>query len=122
MGSLSNYDDDHNDDFRFNDQNNSSARASRFLVHFFNVHCTTTTWNPPMRRFMEDMDILWQFFPSLFEHNALKNSTLGKVAYNWRIEQFQIDAIKSERTQIHFFSNVFTAVVFMLLKAPSVSW
>ena len=30
---------------RFNDQNNSSARASRFLVHFFDVHCTTTTWN-----------------------------------------------------------------------------
>ena len=28
---------------RFNDQNNSSARASRFLVHFFDVHCTTTT-------------------------------------------------------------------------------
>ena len=26
----------------FNDQNNSSAGASRFLVHFFNVHCTTT--------------------------------------------------------------------------------
>ena len=28
---------------RFKDQNNSSARASRFLVHFFDVHCTTTT-------------------------------------------------------------------------------
>ena len=44
MGSLSNYDDDHNDDLkknnRFNDQNNSSARASRFLGHFFDVHCT----------------------------------------------------------------------------------
>ena len=36
LGSLSNYDDDHNDDLkknRFNDQNNSSARASRFLVN-----------------------------------------------------------------------------------------
>ena len=45
LASLSNYDDDHSDDFkknnRFNDQNNSSARASRFLVHFFDVHCTT---------------------------------------------------------------------------------
>ena len=30
-------------DNRFNDQNNSSARASCFLVHFFDVHCTTTT-------------------------------------------------------------------------------
>ena len=25
---------------RFNDQNNSSARASRFSVHFFDLHCT----------------------------------------------------------------------------------
>ena len=58
-GSLSNYDDDHNDDFkknkRFNDQNNSSAHAARFLVHFFDVHCSTSTWNLPMRRFMEDL-------------------------------------------------------------------
>ena len=38
---------------------------------------------------------------------ALENSTLEKVAYIWRIEQFQIDAIKFERTQIHFFSDVF---------------
>ena len=47
LGSLSNHDDDHNDDFkktiRFNDQNNSSALASHFLVHFIDVHCTTTT-------------------------------------------------------------------------------
>ena len=26
-----------------NDQNNSFARVSRFSVHFFDVHCTTTT-------------------------------------------------------------------------------
>ena len=39
--------------------------------------------------------------------NALKNSTLGKVAYIWRIERFQKDAIKFEKTQIHFFSDVF---------------
>ena len=44
-------------------------------------------------------------------YKALKNSTPGKVAYIWRIERFQIDAIKFERTQIHFFSDVFTAVV-----------
>ena len=28
---------------RFNNQNNSSERASLFLVHFFDVHCTTMT-------------------------------------------------------------------------------
>ena len=46
IGSLRNYDDDHNDDFkknnRFNGQNNSSACASRFLIHFFDVHYMTT--------------------------------------------------------------------------------
>ena len=58
---------------------------------------------------MEDVLILRQIFPSLFEQDkALKNSTPGKVAYIWRIERFQIDAIKFERTQIHFFSDVFT--------------
>ena len=44
-------------------------------------------------------------------NKAFKNSTPGKVAYIGRIERFQIDAIKFERTQIHFFSDVFTAVV-----------
>ena len=71
LGSLSNHDDNHNDDFkknnRFNDQNNSSARASRFLVHFFDVHCTTTTWNLLIWRFMEAVDILRRISLHLFE-------------------------------------------------------
>ena len=70
IGSLSNYDDDHNDDFknnRFNDQNNSSSRVSRFLVHFFDVSCTTTTWNFLICRFMEDVDIRRRIFLPLFE-------------------------------------------------------
>ena len=52
VGSLSNYDDDFKKKIvgLINDQNNSSARASRFLVHFFDVHCTTTTWNLLRRR------------------------------------------------------------------------
>ena len=40
-------DNNQNDDFKktigFHDQNISHARASRFFVHFFDVHCTTTT-------------------------------------------------------------------------------
>ena len=40
----------------------------RILVHFFDVHCTTTTWNLPMRRFMEDVDKRRQISLSLFEH------------------------------------------------------
>ena len=34
-----------------------------------------------------------------------------KVARIWHIERVQIDVTKFERTQIHFFSDVFTAVV-----------
>ena len=98
LETLSNYDD--ND----NKQNNSSARASRFLEHFLDVHRTTTTWNIPMRRFMEDVDtrrhILLLY---LNMDKTLQNSTPRKVAYIWRIERFQIEAIKFERTQIHFF-------------------
>ena len=45
---------------------------------------------------------------------ALKNSSPGKVAYTWRIERLQIDVIKFERTQIHFFSDVFTAIVILV--------
>ena len=70
-------------------------------------------WNLPMRRFMEDVDILRQF--SLLYLNmakALKNSTPGKVAYIWRIERFQIDATKFLKgRKFIFFRDVFTAVV-----------
>ena len=71
VGNLSNYEDDDKDNVkknnRFYEQNNCSARASRFLVHFFDVHCTITTWNLPMRRFVEDVDIRRQIVLSLFE-------------------------------------------------------
>ena len=60
-----------NDDFKktigFHDQNIRYARASRFLVHFFDVHCTTTTWNLLIWRFMEDVDIRPRIFLPLFE-------------------------------------------------------
>ena len=49
--------------------------------------------------------------PLLNLNKILKNSTPGKVAFIWHIEQVQIDAIKFERTQIYFcFTDVFSAV------------
>ena len=48
---------------------------------------------------------------------ALKNLTPGKVAYIWRIERFQIDAIKFERTQIHF--SMMFLLSSLLLKLPN---
>ena len=47
-------------------------------------------------------------------NKILKNLTPGNVACIWRIERVQIDAIKFERTQIPFFTDVFTAVVVVL--------
>lgn len=46
-GSLSNHSDDDNfkKQYCVNVQNNVSAHASHFSVHFFDVHWTTTTWN-----------------------------------------------------------------------------
>ena len=52
---------------KFNDQNNSSARVSRFLAHFFDVRRTTTTWNLLIWRFMEDVDVRRQILLPLFE-------------------------------------------------------
>ena len=89
-------------------QNNSFARAWIFFVHFFDDYCTTTTWNLLMRRFLEDVDMRWSIFLSLFEpgYKVLKNSTPRKIAYILHIEQVQIDALKFERRQIHLFSDV----------------
>ena len=94
-------------------QNNSFARAWIFFVHFFDDYCTTTTWNLLMRRFLEDVDMRWSIFLSLFEpgYKVLNNSTPRKIAYIWHIEQVQIDALKFERRHIRLFSDVFTAVV-----------
>ena len=43
----------------------------------------------------------------------------GKVACIWHNEPVQIDAIKFERKQIHFLSDVFTAAVFVVVVADS---
>ena len=64
-------DNNQNDDFKktigFHDQNISHARASRFLDHFFDVHCMTTTWILQTWCFMEDVDIRPPIFLPLFE-------------------------------------------------------
>ena len=91
---------------RFYEQNNCSARVSRFLVHFFDVHCTTTTWNLPTRRFIEDLRVEMVQKISLLYLNmdkALENLTPGKVTHIWRIERFQIDVIKFKRRKFVFF-------------------
>ena len=71
-----------------------------------------------MRRFMEDVDIRRQFSFLYFSMDkGLKNSTPGEVTYIWQIERFQIDAIKFERTQIHF--SMMFLLSSLLLKLPN---
>ena len=57
-----------------------------------------------MLRFVEDVNIRRRISHSLF-------STPREIAYIWQIERVQIDALKFEKTKIHFFSDVFTALV-----------
>ena len=54
IGSLSNYDDHHNDDFK--KTIGLMIKTTRFSVHFFDVHCTTITWSLLIWRFIEDVD------------------------------------------------------------------
>ena len=94
----------------FYEQNNSSARASRFLVHFFDVHCTIVSrfycrhgeercvttlktlysrLTAPLRRETSQCDVLWRTWtyddklPFLYLNmdKVVKNSTPGKLAY-----------------------------------------
>ena len=57
-------------------------------------------------------------FPfSIWTWIKLKNLTPGKVVYIWGIERFKIDAVKFERTQIHFL--VMFSLPLSLLKVPN---
>ena len=47
-----------------------------------------------------------------------KNSTPGGFAYIWQSKWVGIIAIKTERTQIHFLSDVLVVVVSLDLKVP----
>ena len=104
VGSLSNYEDDHNDDFKktigFHDQT-CITLFSTFLwrpLHDYDVKLPNLTFYGGRGHTMTN-------FPSSFLNlnKILKNSTPGNVACIWHIERVQIDAIKFERTQIHFF-------------------
>lgn len=81
-------------------EQNSLACASRILVHFFNVHCTTTMWNHLVWRFMKDAVNIrqWSFL-------SLQDSTPGEIAYYWQIMQFQIGKVwKDTNSSLAMFS------------------
>ena len=112
VGTLSNDDDDDNN----NVKKQLVLWAKQQLCTCITLF-STFVWRPLHDYDMKpsECDVLWRTwtygdrFSLLYFNmdNALKNSTVGKVAYIWRIERFQKDAIKFERTQIDFFSDVF---------------
>ena len=110
VGALSNYDVDDNN----NVKKQLVLWAKQKLYTYISLKSTAR-----LRREISQCDVLWRTwtyddkfsFLYLNVDKAINNSFPGIVAYIWRIERFQIDAIKFERTQIHFFSDVFTAVV-----------
>ena len=69
LGSLSNDDGDVNENGKkaigWDGQNNSSARASRFFVHF--LPRTTTTWKCLISRFVENVNTRRQLYFSFSE-------------------------------------------------------
>ena len=106
---------------RFSRQNNNCARASHFFVHFFVVFCTTTTKNCLILLFLEDVNRPRRnFIPVFLNLNmVLRNSTPGGFAYIWRTKWVGIIAIKTERTQIQFWSDVFAAFASSYRKVPN---
>ena len=66
-----------------------------------------------MQRFMGDEKIRRRISLSAFLNleKVLKNSSLGEIAFIWKTERVQIDAIKFEGMKINFLCYVFIAVV-----------
>ena len=78
---------------------------------FSRCHCTITTWNFLISRFVEDMNgrrrLSFSFAElqySLLEFNSQKNANI------WQIEWDGTSAIKFNAVQIHFLSDVSVAV------------
>ena len=68
---------------------------------------------------MEDENKQRRNYISLSELNRVPwNSASGGFAYNWQSKCVGIITIKTERTQIHFLSDVLVAVASLDLKVP----
>ena len=115
--------------------------------------CTTTPWNLPISRFVEDANAQKRFSFSFSKIRCQKNlltfdemnekeqerwsvrqhevfflylnlssvpdeSTPGKYAYIWHFRRIWMNAIKFEKTRIHFKSDVFAAIAVVDAKAP----
>ena len=111
LGSLSNYDDDDNNNVKKQFTGFMSKTTALHVCHAFWYISSTSTAR--LRRETSQRDVLWRTYAwthfkkfSLLYLNmdkALENWTPGKVTHIWRIERFQIDVIKFKRRKFVFF-------------------
>ena len=91
---------------RLDQQNNNSARASRFLVHFLGLVARLQRFHVLSRTGTEDNNFLLLNFDT-----GLQDSTPKKFAYIWRIKWDGISATNFEQREFTFFkSDIFEAV------------
>ena len=124
IGSLTNDDGDVNENGKkakgLHEQNNDSARASRFFVHFFAVAARlrrreNAHANIPLvgnvKKWTQDNEFVFLF---LIFDAVFKNLSPEEIGNIWRIERGGINA-KFEAAQIHFFEwrDVLIAVAFV---------
>ena len=78
----------------------------------------------PNFAFMEDINKEQRNFISLSELGSMViwNSASGGFVYIWWSKWVRIIAIKTEKTQIHFLSDVLVAVASLNLEVPNIRW
>ena len=94
-----------------------------FFTFLSGPHCTTTSWNFLISRFMEDGNTWQRFFLSICK---LRYSPLEfnywKIANIWQIWIVAIRAMKFDSARIHFFWVTFSLPFpLSLLKLPNMS-
>ena len=90
----------------------TTLHVHRTFYTFLYRFCTITTWNCLISLFIEDVKKRRRNFILFLSLNMfLKNSTPAAFAYIWQSKWAGIIAIKTKRTQIRFWSDVFAAVV-----------
>ena len=95
---------------RFNKQNNKFARASRFLyisflfLHDFDVKMPNFAFY--VGRKQASTKFYFSFWAWIWSLETQLQETSGRFAYIWHSKRVGIIAIKTERTQIHFLSDV----------------
>ena len=106
----------------FQEQNNSSARASSFLLHFFDVHGTTTTWNLLIRRPVEGVRIRRRIFQAIIEtRKSPYNSTPEKSPTFDKLKGTKQMRESLKGRKFIFYSDVFTPVVVVVASSSLIA-